>query len=131
MPPILFDEHNADMMDNVRPIKWVDPEADKKYDMVVIGAGAGGLVSAIGSAGVGAKVAMIERNYFGGDCLVTGCVPSKAFIKSAHVAHTSHNSEEFGVEASWAKVNFKKVMERMRMIRSQISANDSVHRCAK
>mmetsp|Transcript_1235 Transcript_1235/g.1423 ORF Transcript_1235/g.1423 Transcript_1235/m.1423 type:complete len:109 (-) Transcript_1235:1318-1644(-) len=89
IPDILIDQYNATLYDNVRPIKWVDPEVDGKltYDMVVIGAGAGGLVTGLGAAGLGARVAIIERGNFGGDCLVTGCVPSKAFIKSASVAH--------------------------------------------
>lgn len=65
--------------------------------MLVIGAGAGGLVTAAGSRGAGAKVAIIERQYMGGDCLVSGCVPSKAFLAAANVAHTVRNSAEFGV----------------------------------
>lgn len=58
------------------------------YDMLVIGAGAGGLVTAAGSKAVGAKVAIIERQFMGGDCLVTGCVPSKALIAASKVAHS-------------------------------------------
>ena len=85
---MLFDEHNCELFDNVHPIKWVDPANDQgKYDMLVIGGGAGGLVTAAGSAGVGARVAIIERNFLGGDCLNFGCVPSKAFLKCANVVH--------------------------------------------
>jgi len=84
LPPFLFDEHNCDWWDKARPIKWEDPEAVNKYDMVAVGAGAGGLVTAMGAKGVGAKVALIERSLMGGDCLNTGCVPSKAFLKSAN-----------------------------------------------
>jgi pyruvate/2-oxoglutarate dehydrogenase complex dihydrolipoamide dehydrogenase (E3) component len=58
------------------------------YDMLVIGAGAGGLVTAAGSKGVGAKVAIIEKKFMGGDCLNFGCVPSKAFLAAANIAHT-------------------------------------------
>jgi pyruvate/2-oxoglutarate dehydrogenase complex dihydrolipoamide dehydrogenase (E3) component len=60
--------------------------------MLVIGAGAGGLVTAAGSRGLGAKVALIERTFLGGDCLVNGCVPSKAFIAAANVVHTIRKS---------------------------------------
>lgn len=97
--------------------------------MVAIGAGAGGLVTAIGSASVGAKVAIIERAYMGGDCLVTGCVPSKAFIAAAKVAHTVKTAGEFGVNIEGSvDVDFGKVMERMRQIRAEISEADSAKR---
>lgn len=99
--------------------------------MLVIGGGAGGLVTAAGSAGVGARVCLIERNFLGGDCLNTGCVPSKAFLKCANVVHTARTAEEFGIEIEGEiKVNFKTVMERMRKIRAQISENDSAKRFA-
>jgi pyruvate/2-oxoglutarate dehydrogenase complex dihydrolipoamide dehydrogenase (E3) component len=65
--------------------------------MLVIGAGAGGLVTAAGSVGLGAKVAIIERNFMGGDCLVSGCVPSKALIAAANVAHTIATASDFGI----------------------------------
>ncbi len=87
--------------------------------MVVIGAGAGGLVTAGGSGGLGARVALIERNYMGGDCLVSGCVPSKAFIKAANEIHKARTGGEFGLilEGS-VKVDFGKLMERMRRLRA-------------
>ena len=77
-----MDAHNTELLDHVHPPDWKDPKANKSdgsstYDMVVIGAGAGGLVSAASAAGVGAKVAIIEENLLGGDCLNVGCVPSK------------------------------------------------------
>jgi pyruvate/2-oxoglutarate dehydrogenase complex dihydrolipoamide dehydrogenase (E3) component len=87
------------MFDNVRPLKWVDPEVDgnNKYDILVIGAGAGGLVTAAGSAGLGARACMIERLFIGGDCLVNGCVPSKAFLKACNAAYTVRNCEKYGI----------------------------------
>ena len=104
----------------------------KKYDMLVIGGGAGGLVTAIGSAGCGGKVAIIERSLFGGDCLNNGCVPSKAFLKCANVAHQVNNCEEYGVFVDGrVKINFPVIMERMRKIRSSISENDSAERLVK
>ena len=100
--------------------------------MLVIGAGAGGLVTAAGSRSVGAKVAIIERKFMGGDCLNFGCVPSKAFIAAANVAHTCKvEAEKFGIHVGEVKVDFGKVMERMRKIRAEISENDSVERFHK
>ena len=72
MGQILFDKHNRETLDNCRPLNWVDPEIDGKYDMIAIGGGAGGLVSSIGCAVAGGKSAIIERNIMGGDCLNTG-----------------------------------------------------------
>ncbi len=98
--------------------------------MLVIGAGAGGLVTASGCRGAGAKVAIIERKFMGGDCLNFGCVPSKAFLAAANIAHTVKvTAAQFGVIVEGAvKVDFPKVMERMRKIRAEISENDSVER---
>ena len=124
----LFDKHNCDMLDNVRPVKWTDPEADPAlvYDMVVIGGGAGGLVTAVGSSIYGAKACMIERSLIGGDCLVSGCVPSKAFLKACNVAHTVKTCSEFGVEITGeVKINFKALMDRMKKIRADISNHDA------
>ena len=100
--------------------------------MLVVGAGAGGLVTAAGSAGVGAKVALIERGFLGGDCLNNGCVPSKAFLKCANVAHSAKNAAEYGIEIEGeVKVDFPKIMERMRKIRAHIAENDSANRFSK
>ena len=100
--------------------------------MLVVGAGAGGLVTAAGSAGVGAKVALIERNFLGGDCLNNGCVPSKAFLKCANVVHSAKTAAEYGIEIEGEiKVDFPKIMERMRKIRAHIAENDSANRFSK
>ena len=85
------------MFDNVRPLNWVDPKSKDKYDMLVIGGGAGGLVTAAGSSMLGANAAMVEKLFMGGDCLVNGCVPSKAFLKACNVASLVKNSHEYGV----------------------------------
>src|SRR5512134_1325975 len=82
-----LDEHNRKLVENVHPPDWVNPEPSGRYNMVVIGAGTAGLVTAAGAAGLGAKVALIERHLMGGDCLNVGCVPSKALIRSARVSH--------------------------------------------
>lgn len=131
MADILFDSFNCEMLDNVRPRKWVDPQMgpNDKYDMLVIGAGAAGLTVAAGSGGLGARVCMIERALIGGDCLVSGCVPSKAFLKACNVANTVRNCSEFGVEVTGEiKINFTVLMDRMKKIRAQISHHDAAKR---
>lgn len=133
-----LDTYNEQLLDNVHPPKWVDPKSTD-YDLVVIGAGAGGLVTAAGSAGVGAKVALIEEHLMGGDCLNVGCVPSKAFIHSANLAHAVKGDvealEDSGISIeggpSAVKVDFSKVMERVRRIRTEISHHDSAKRFAE
>ena len=102
----------------------------KKYDYntVVIGAGSGGLVAAYITAMLRAKVALVEKHLMGGDCLNTGCVPSKALIKSAKVAHLVQNSEEFGIANSTAKISFQQVMERVQKKIATVAPHDSVER---
>ncbi len=78
-----WDEHNQKTVANVHPNDWVNPEPSGRYNLIVLGAGTAGLVSAIGAAGLGAKVALIEKELMGGDCLNVGCVPSKALIRAA------------------------------------------------
>ena len=135
----MLDEINCKMLDNIRPLEWVDPEVPssvrpgtKFYDMVAIGGGAAGMVTAGGTAFMGGTALMIEKAFMGGDCLVTGCVPSKAFLKSASVAHKIRNGAEFGLEINGTvKVNFAKVMERMRKIRAEIAVHDSAENFSK
>lgn len=102
----------------------------KKYDvnLVVIGAGSAGLVTAYIAAAAKAKVVLIERDRMGGDCLNTGCVPSKALIRSARIAAYLKRSEEFGVSADHLRVDFQKVMRRVQRVIEQIEPHDSVER---
>ena len=91
------DEHNRMLVANVHPPDWLNPEPAGRYNMVVVGAGTAGLITAVVAAGLGAKVALIERHLMGGDCLNVGCVPSKALIRSAkllHQARLGHVSED-------------------------------------
>jgi pyruvate/2-oxoglutarate dehydrogenase complex dihydrolipoamide dehydrogenase (E3) component len=98
----------------------------------VIGAGTAGLVTAAGAAGLGAKVALIEKNLLGGDCLNVGCVPSKAIIRSSRAAFDAKETDRFGVRATGAaRVDFPAVMERMRKLRADISPHDSAARFTK
>ena len=123
------DEHNQKLVDNVHPAGWVNPEPAPKYNLVVIGAGTAGLVSAFGAAGLGARVALVEKHLLGGDCLNTGCVPSKALIRSAHAAADVRSAARFGVTVpEGTRVDFAKVMERMRRLRAAISPHDSAER---
>ncbi|CAM9164734.1 unnamed protein product, partial [Phaeothamnion confervicola] len=127
-----LDAFNVDLLDNVHPAAWQDPPGDGVYNLVVLGAGSGGLVTAAGAAGVGARVALIESHLLGGDCLNVGCVPSKALIRAASVAHTVRNAAAFGVSVGGeVKVDFGKVMERLRRLRAGISHHDSAQRFAE
>lgn len=122
-----WDVHNETLVSNVHPLDWINPEPAPKYNMVVIGAGTAGLVSAAGSAGVGAKVAIIEKRLVGGDCLNVGCVPSKALIRASRAWADVRDAGDFGVVVPpGAKIDFPTVMERMRRLRARISVNDSV-----
>lgn len=129
-----LDNYNIELLDKVHPAGWQNPKPKGKYHLVVIGAGAGGLVSAAGAAGVGAKVALIEAHLLGGDCLNVGCVPSKTLIASAKAAWTMKDKArlaELGLDLDGEiKVDFAKVMERVRKIRAEISENDSATRFA-
>ncbi|MEM6366180.1 MAG: FAD-dependent oxidoreductase, partial [Planctomycetota bacterium] len=123
-----FDELNQQLADNVHPSGWQNPTPSGRYNLVVIGAGTAGLVTAAGSAGLGAKVALIERHLMGGDCLNVGCVPSKAIISAARVAAGIRDAGEHGVLVDSHHVDFSAVMKRMRKIRSDISPHDSAER---
>ena len=98
------------------------------YNAVVIGGGTAGLVSAAGTAGLGGRVALIERNKMGGDCLNFGCVPSKALISSTRAIENIRRAEAFGLDKQAPRFAFKKVFERMRSRRARIEPNDSVQR---
>ncbi len=98
------------------------------YNVVVIGAGTAGLVTAAGTAGLGGRVALIERNLVGGDCLNFGCVPSKALISSARLIQQMRESEKWGLDRQSPQFAFEKVFERMRARRAKIAPNDSQER---
>ena len=129
---LVDDAHDKRLIENCRPPRWVNPTPLSTYNMIVIGAGTAGLVSAGGAAVLGARVALIERNLMGGDCLNVGCVPSKGVIRAARAVFDSRNVAEFGVPAnSQSDMNFASAMERMRRLRAEISAHDSADRFRK
>jgi pyruvate/2-oxoglutarate dehydrogenase complex dihydrolipoamide dehydrogenase (E3) component len=124
-----WDSHNQNLVGAVHPLDWVNPLPAPRYNLVVIGAGTAGLVTAAGAAGLGAKVALIEKHLMGGDCLTVGCVPSKALLRAARACADVRDAGEFGVlVAPGATVDFPRAMERMRRLRAQISPNDSARR---
>lgn len=123
------DEHNRRLQSNTHPENWSNPKPQLPYHLVVIGAGTAGLVAAAGAAGLGARVALIERELMGGDCLNVGCVPSKGVIRAARVAATVRDAEPFGVRhGATPSIDFGQAMQRMRRLRADISPNDSVQR---
>ena len=114
---------------HVAPSDWINPVPAKRYHLVVIGGGPAGLVAAAGAAGLGAKVALIEKHRLGGDCLIYGCVPSKALLKSARVAATVRDAAEFGVDVpAGTRVDFGAVLNRMRQLRASLAPHDSAER---
>ena len=123
-----FDEHNERLKSNVHPTGWANPVPDGTYNLVVVGAGTAGLVTAGIAGALGAKTALIERSLMGGDCLNVGCVPSKALIRSARCAAEVRDAAAFGVTVDGYSVDFAKVMERLRRLRAKISPNDSAGR---
>ena len=123
------DEHNQQLVANVHPSNWVNPEPSGRYNIVIIGAGTAGLITAVIAASLGAKVALIEKHLMGGDCLNVGCVPSKGIIRAARAWADLRRSSEFGLHIpAGVKYDFGAVMARMRKLRARISHNDSAHR---
>ena len=133
-PPRLLpdDTHNRTLVQNAHPAGWRNPEPAGRYNLVVVGAGTAGLVAAAGAAGLGARVALVERHLMGGDCLVTGCVPSKAVLRSARVVGEIRDAAALGVKVpAGTGVDFGAVMERMRRVRAEISPHDSAWRFSR
>ena len=123
------DAHNQQLVANVHPSDWVNPELSGRYNIVVIGAGTAGLITAVIAAGLGAKVALIEKHLMGGDCLNVGCVPSKGVIRAARAWADLRRAEEFGVHIpAGVTYDFGTAMARMRKLRAKISRNDSAQR---
>lgn len=129
--PLLLpdDIYNQSLLHHVHPADWINPTPATRYNLVVIGGGTAGLVTAAGAAGLGAKVALVEKHLMGGDCLNTGCVPSKALIRSSRAWAALQQASEFGVSLpEESNINFSAVMERLRRLRAHISEHDSAAR---
>jgi pyruvate/2-oxoglutarate dehydrogenase complex dihydrolipoamide dehydrogenase (E3) component len=129
-PGILpLDAHNLRLLANVHPADWKNPEPAPRYNLVVLGAGTAGLISAAVAAGLGAKVALVERFLMGGDCLNIGCVPSKSVIRAGRLIEDARRAGALGAPAfARDAVDFGAAMQRMRRIRAQISSDDSALR---
>ncbi len=122
------DPHDEALLARVHPADWVQPEPADRYHLVVLGGGTAGLVAAAGAAGLGARVALVERALLGGDCLNTGCVPSKGVIRAGKAAKAARGASKFGVVGEAPSVDFGAVMGRMRQVRASISRHDSAER---
>jgi pyruvate/2-oxoglutarate dehydrogenase complex dihydrolipoamide dehydrogenase (E3) component len=124
-----FDQFNQELVANVHPAGWVNPEPRERYHLVVIGAGTAGLVTASIAAGLGARVALVERFLMGGDCLNVGCVPSKGIISAARSWQTASESHRrFGGPAVSGPGDFGEAMARMRRLRAGLSRVDGAPR---
>lgn len=129
VPPM--DRYNQELVANAHPPTWQNPTPAPMYNLIVIGGGSAGLLAAVGAAGMGAKVALIERHLLGGDCLNVGCLPSKTVIRSAKVLGEIQSASGFGVHVpAGVEVDFAAVMERMRKVRAEVSHHDSAQRFA-
>ena len=114
-----YDDHNQRLEAETHPNDWINPAPSGRYNMVVVGGGTAGLVTAAIAAGLGAKTALIEKALLGGDCLNVGCIPSKAIISAARYAAALRDSEKYGIQvAGDSEVDFGEVMNRMRFLRA-------------
>ncbi len=126
-----LDAHNSRLLDNVHPKSWKDPTPKKKYNLVALGGGAGGLITSGSASALGGASALIESHLLGGDCLNVGCVPSKALLSCAKMAHAARHAGDYGVRIDGQiHVDFAAVMERLRKLRADISPVDSAERYA-
>ena len=103
----------------------------ENFDVIVIGGGSGGLIAALGANSLGCKVALIENEKLGGDCLNFGCVPSKTLIKAAKVTHLANNAEIYGVQGTKLRTDFKKVLKYVKSVQEKIGVHDSKERFEK
>ncbi|MFZ5565280.1 MAG: mercuric reductase [Thermodesulfobacteriota bacterium] len=128
--PVSVDTHDKRWLERVRPEGWTNPHPALMYNLVVIGAGSAGLVTAAGAAALGARVALVEQERMGGDCLNTGCVPSKSLIRPSRLAHEMRNASKMGLSGgvNVSQADFAAVMERLRRIRANISVHDAASR---
>ncbi|HEY1861126.1 MAG TPA: mercuric reductase, partial [Gemmataceae bacterium] len=123
------DDYERLLIQHTHPTDWQNPKPTGRYNLVVLGAGTAGLVCAAGAAILGAKVALVEKNRLGGDCLHHGCVPSKALLRCARATADVRRAAGFGIEGTAAaRVDFVAVLDRMRRLRADISPHDSVQR---
>jgi pyruvate/2-oxoglutarate dehydrogenase complex dihydrolipoamide dehydrogenase (E3) component len=125
------DAQEHERLESVHPPGRCNPQPADRYSLVVIGGGTAGLVTAHAAAALGAKVALVERNLLGGDCLTVGCAPSKAIIRTSHLYAGMRDAETCGAQIpADIRVDFVAAMQRVRGIRARIGRADSVQRLA-
>jgi pyruvate/2-oxoglutarate dehydrogenase complex dihydrolipoamide dehydrogenase (E3) component len=118
-----------ELLANVRPPDWRNPQPSGIYDLIILGAGPAGLLAARGAATLGRKVALIERNLLGGNCLNAGCVPSKALIRTSRLYARMREAQELGVsEADGLRADAVAAMQRIRRLQARLSRSDSACR---
>ncbi len=122
------DPADQELQSQVAPPDWDNPLAQSLYDFLVLGGGTAGLVAAAIAAGLGAKVALVERSLLGGDCLNYGCVPSKGLLSVSKRLGVLQHADRYGISAAAAEVDFSAVMARMRSLRAGISHHDGAAR---
>ena len=123
------DPADQELRDQVAPADWTNPQAQPLYDLVVLGGGTAGLISAAIAAGLGAKVAMVERELLGGDCLNYGCVPSKGLLSVSKRLGMMRRAADYGITGGAdLKAEFSRVMARMRGMRAGIGHHDGAPR---
>lgn len=125
-----LDSHNKSLLERVHPSDWKTKPRPGGYDFVAIGGGTAALVATGGAAMLGARVALIEKEFMGGDCLMSGCVPSKSLLHAAKLAHQTRLAGESGIQTGEVSVDFAKVMETLRSTRSNISHDDAAEAVA-
>src|SRR5580698_4218608 len=106
IPLLPDDPHDQVLRQYVHPSDWVNPTPLSRYQLVVIGGGPAGLICAAGAAGLGAKVALVERDLLGGDCLNVGCIPSKTLLRAAKAAAEVKRAQQFGVVTPEPTIDF-------------------------
>jgi pyruvate/2-oxoglutarate dehydrogenase complex dihydrolipoamide dehydrogenase (E3) component len=126
------DAYERERIANIRPHTWSNPAPGEPYQLVIIGAGPAGLAAAQVANALGARVALIERDMIGGDCLTNGCIPSKTMIRTAQLYAEMRNARRYGaVVPCDITVDFPAVMERVRRVRTHLSSGVSAHRLAQ
>ena len=122
------DADDRRLLSHVRPPGWINPRPADLYDLVVLGGGTAGLVSAFIATALGARVALIERAMLGGDCLVTGCVPSKALLRTSRAAADMRRAAELGLDAPAPAASTRGAFTRLRRLRADVAEHDAAER---
>lgn len=122
----MSDRFQQEFKANIFPSDWVNPQpAAAQYDLLVLGSGPGGIAAATTAKKLGAKVALVEKEHLGGECLSYGCIPSKALFRSTRLANEIRKSKEFGLETRDFQVDFKAVIQRVHRLQALLSPHDS------